>query len=148
MQFKYTTSAGALTLDVEGDVVIARFSGNVCTRIARYFVSKISDCAKQIDEQNWGYISYSKDVIAATPEAFELFVDAGHEFRRCGAVCDAYVLLSPIAIHQMDKVRKRLGIPQPIEQALFPDIEQAKVYIQQVLAMKRAQFSGNSESNE
>jgi hypothetical protein len=133
LRHQFLTSSGSIVIEVEDLCIIASFKGNICKNIANFFLSKIPECVQEVGAEHWGYISCSQGAFGATKEAFDIFVEAFKLSVSLGAVCSAYVLKSPVAIDQMDKVRRAGGSTVPIQEVLFHDLESAKASIHATL---------------
>ena len=139
MKLRFKELCGELTMELEGRIVIATFTGAIDASLARHFAQAIDRLVAPIKGQNWGYISCSEGVDAATPDAEPLFVQAVGHYFQLGCRSSGFVMSSPIAIKQMDSILKRAGLQDGIQPRLFDSRQAAKSHI----ASSLAQITGN-----
>ena len=118
----------------EGQIIIARFSGAVNASILRFFYDNLMSLSEELVGSPWGFLNASEHAFAATGEAEELLIKAGIEGHQRGCVQAAYVLNSPVAMAQTNKIRAAIGITQPLEEVLFASEAKAKEYLHAWLA--------------
>ncbi|MFT6529995.1 MAG: hypothetical protein ACJAZB_001646 [Psychrosphaera sp.] len=125
----YKNSFGSLKLTLEDNIMTAEFKGSVSASIAQYFLKTAEKMINDNKIDHWGYISYSEQADAATPEAHLLLIKAAKIFYQAGCVKSAYVLKSSIAIRQIEKLREEMGVTAPLSNVLFKDLQQAKQFM-------------------
>ncbi|GHB56375.1 hypothetical protein GCM10008107_01500 [Psychrosphaera saromensis] len=116
-------------MTIHENILISEFEGAVSVSIVEFFIKAAKTLIKKINAEKWGYISCSKQAEAATPDAEKLLIQSAHLFYDMGCVQSAYVLTSPIAISQVQKLRASIGIDEPLKNILFDDLQQAKDFI-------------------
>lgn len=127
-KYSYQSNFGKVALEVRENIVIASFDGNINASITSYFRRALEHCLEQV-EGHWGYISHSKGAIAATPDAYQQFLDIACFCIERGCACGAYILGNPIAKRQIEKMRVELGFEEPLESVLFDDVDSACQFI-------------------
>jgi len=130
---KFKELCGELTMTIDDNVVIAQFSGAIDTKLAQHFIGSVEALVAPLNGQVWGYVSCSESVDAATPDAEALFVSAVGRYVQLGCRASAFVLTSPIAIRQMDRVLKRAGLEDGLTDRLFPSKQEAIKRVKQLL---------------
>lgn len=120
---------GTLTMEREGDIIVARFSGAVNGSMLRFFFEHLVLLAEAKATSPWAFLNASESAFAATAEAEALLVKAGIKGYQLGCVQAAYVLQSPVAVAQTKKIRATIGITQPLEEVLFATEPQAHDYL-------------------
>jgi hypothetical protein len=128
-EFSYTTQFGSIHITYEQNVITAIFKGSVSLSIAEYFVKAMELALKEIELPYWGYVSYSNQAEATTPDAYDLILKTANKHRSSGCVAAAHVLTSSIAIYQTQKIRDSIGLKEPLEECLFDNINDAKVFV-------------------
>ncbi|GEK11863.1 MULTISPECIES: hypothetical protein [Pseudoalteromonas] len=133
-KYSFQTRCGKVTLWTEKNILFACFEGNINESMIHFFSRTMEQCRDEIAVPAWGYVSYSEKAIAATPQAYDLLVNVAKRCLQLGCVSAGYVLNSAIAKRQMEKLRKEIGMPEPIEQVLFVDLDTAVEYVNQNLS--------------
>ncbi|MGA4608438.1 hypothetical protein [Pseudoalteromonas maricaloris] len=133
-KYSYQTRYGKVTLWTEQNILFACFEGNINESMIHYFSRALEQCRAEIHSSTWGYVSYSEKAIAATPEAYKLLVNTAKRCLQLGCVSAAYVLKSAIAKSQIEKMRKEIGMPEPLDQVLFADVSAAIEFVKSTLA--------------
>ncbi|PCK32751.1 hypothetical protein [Pseudoalteromonas piscicida] len=128
-KYSFQTRCGKVTVWTEHRILFACFEGNINESMIHYFSRAFEQCRSEIDSSTWGYVSYSEHAIAATPEAYNLLVKVARRCIDLGCTSAAYVLKSAIAKSQTAKLRKEIGMPEPLEQVLFTDVNAAVEYV-------------------
>jgi hypothetical protein len=132
-ELSYKNQFGSIKMKIHENILISEFEGAVSVSIVEYFIKAAKRLIKKINAEKWGYISCSKQAEAATPDAEKLLIKSAQLFHEKGCVQSAYVLTSPIAISQVQKLRASIGIDEPLKNILFDDLEQAKYFISKTL---------------
>lgn len=132
-ELSYKNQFGSIKIYIHEDILIAEFEGAVSVSIVEYFIKAAETLIKQINTKKWGYISCSKQAEAATPEAERILIQSAHMFYDMGCVKSAYVLTSPIAISQVQKLRSSIGVDEPLKNVLFNDLAEAQAFIKDCL---------------
>lgn len=132
-EFLYKNKFGSIKLSFDNNMMITEFTGAISISLVEYLITTSTKLLKKRSSKPWGYISCSKKAEAATPEAYNLLVEAAKNFKLCGCIKSAYVLSSPIAIAQTETLVLATGNTTPIKNLLFDELEQAKEFITNVL---------------
>ena len=132
-RYFYKNQFGSIKLSAKHNILFAEFKGAVSESVAQYFVKTAPTLIQEFNQQDWGYVSYSEQVEAATPDAHKILIQAGILFYQLGCVKSAYVLKSAIAISQIDKLRKEMGVTDPIQNVLFDTLTEAEQFMRNTL---------------
>lgn len=132
-EFFYKNQFGSIKLSTKHNILFAEFKGAVSLSVAQYFVKTAPTLIQKFNQQDWGYVSYSEQVEAATPEAHKMLIQAGKLFYQLGCVKSAYVLKSVIAISQVEKLRQEMGVTDPIKSVLFNSLAEAEQFMRNTL---------------
>ncbi|WP_105199788.1 hypothetical protein [Pseudoalteromonas sp. T1lg10] len=132
--FNYSGANGSYQLTRQGDVIVGQFSGAINERMIATFATQLETLVKEHQLERWGYISNSKDVLAATPEAQVLMVSVAEKMFAHGCQAAAFVINSAIAINQLEQIRRALGRANSANDIVFENFDDALVYIQNNLA--------------
>ncbi|MFY8275154.1 hypothetical protein AAEU32_13595 [Pseudoalteromonas sp. SSDWG2] len=127
--YKYSCANGAYQLKLMDKVIVGEFSGAINERMMASFVEQIAQMVQEHNLSQWGYIGDSLNVPAATPEAQQHMVDIGNFMYSKGCKAIAFVLHSPIAINQLDKIRKQMGRTNDTRDIIFDNLDDALVYV-------------------
>ncbi|MDU0114363.1 hypothetical protein RT723_15460 [Psychrosphaera aquimarina] len=129
----YKNQFGSVSLTIEDNIMVAQFKGAISSGIVSYFIKASEVALTKIKTPHWGYVSYSEQADAATPDALkELFI-VGQNFHNAGCVKSAYVLKSAIAISQVKKLRDSINVTEPLSDVLFDELEDAKQFVSEYL---------------
>ncbi|WP_338364670.1 hypothetical protein [uncultured Pseudoalteromonas sp.] len=126
---KYKTKHAEVTLSVEGNIVIAQFSGNLDLELLVNFKTALFETVSRFDGKQWGYISDSSCVLAATPEAEQEMVSISTQMQHTNCLISAFVLTSSIAISQMQRIMQNAKREVNFEECLFNNLDDAKRFI-------------------
>jgi hypothetical protein len=132
-EFSYKNQFGSIKIIFDDNIIITTFKDAVSVSIVEYFIKTTERIIQTITPRPWGYISFSLEAQAATPEAYKLLIKAAKTFQQHGCVKSAYVLGTPIAIAQTEQLMAAIGITTPLKNFLFDDLEQAKNFISSTL---------------
>ncbi|AZN32338.1 hypothetical protein [Pseudoalteromonas sp. Xi13] len=126
---KYKNKHAEVTLSVEGNIVIAQFSGNLDLELLANFKTALFDKVAEFEGKQWGYISDSSCVLAATPDAEQEMVAISTHMQHTNCLISAFVLTSPIAISQMQRIMQNAKRDVDFNQCLFDNLDAAKRFI-------------------
>lgn len=126
---KYKNKHAEVTLSVEGNIVIAQFSGNLDLELLANFKTALFDKVAEFEGKQWGYISDSSCVLAATPDAEQEMVAISTHMQHTNCLISAFVLTSPIAISQMQRIMQNAKREVDFNQCLFDNLDAAKRFI-------------------
>ncbi|MDP2633695.1 MAG: hypothetical protein ACPG5Z_11950 [Pseudoalteromonas sp.] len=129
MEFK--NQYGHVKLHHESNILIASFTGYINERLVVELSNAMLQRAKSFAGAPWGYISNSKNVQAATPEAEASFVALTKNMIKDGCIASAFIFDSSLIINQMQRVFKNAGLDFNIHNMLFSNLEEAKSFIEQ-----------------
>jgi len=132
-ELSYKNQFGSIKMRLQDNILISEFKGAVSVSIVEYFIKAAETLIKQIDVKAWGYISCSEQAEAATPDAEKLLIQSAKLFYEKGCIQSAYVLTSPIAIAQVEKLRASIGVTEPLKNVLFKDLTEAQAFITDIL---------------
>ncbi|MEM0516317.1 hypothetical protein WCN91_12990 [Pseudoalteromonas sp. YIC-827] len=132
--FNYSGANGSYQLTRQGDVIVSQFSGAINERMIATFATQLETLVKEHQLERWGYISNSKDVLAATPEAQVLMVSVAEKMFSHGCQAAAFVINSAIVINQLEQIRRALGRANSASDIVFENFDDALVYIRNKLA--------------
>ncbi|MCV2883371.1 hypothetical protein OE749_01500 [Aestuariibacter sp. AA17] len=139
-QFHFRTRHGEISMEVHGNIVVGRFSGAISSNLTSKLASAITDLLAPLQGTPWGYLSISNLAEGATPDAEQGLIDALMVGFKMGVVCSAYIIHSPVAVAQMDRVRKACGATDDIRDHLFSDEKSAREYLnEKIRAYENAQ---------
>lgn len=130
---KFKNSHGSYKLHVEDNIVIAQFEGNLNPQLLTHFKAALLNTIKPFNLKAWGYISNSPDVVAATPDAEQNMVDVSQTMGANNCVVSAFILTSPIAIRQLQRILQGSNRDAYLQDCLFNDLPSAKAFIKKVL---------------
>jgi hypothetical protein len=131
---KFSNSHGSVTLHVEQNIVIAKFSGCVSLDLMQQFEKGIVELTAPIKAQPWGYISDSSSVIAATPDAEQYIVNVSYKMRANNCILSAFVITQAIAKNQTQRILKNSGVKSDLSKRFFDNPDQAKEFIKAALS--------------
>ena len=126
---KYKNKHAEVTLSVEGNIIIAQFSGNLDLELLANFKTALFDKVAEFEGKQWGYISDSSCVLAATPDAEQEMVVISTHMQHTNCLISAFVLTSPIAISQMQRIMQNAKRDVDFNQCLFDNLDAAKRFI-------------------
>ncbi len=126
---KYKNKHAEVTLSVEGNIIIAQFSGNLDLELLANFKAALFDKVAEFEGKQWGYISDSSCVLAATPDAEQEMVAISTHMQHTNCLISAFVLTSPIAISQMQRIMQNAKRDVDFNQCLFDNLDAAKRFI-------------------
>ena len=126
---KYKNKHAEVTLSVEGNIIIAQFSGNLDLELLANFKAALFDKVAEFEGKQWGYISDSSCVLAATPDAEQEMVAISTQMQHTNCLISAFVLTSPIAISQMQRIMQNAKRDVDFNQCLFDNLDAAKRFI-------------------
>ncbi len=126
---KYKNKHAEVTLSVEGNIIIAQFSGNLDLELLANFKTALFDKVAEFEGKQWGYISDSSCVLAATPDAEQEMVAISTHMQHTNCLISAFVLTSPIAISQMQRIMQNAKREVDFNQCLFDNLDAAKRFI-------------------
>ena len=126
---KYKNKHAEVTLFVEGNIIIAQFSGNLDLELLANFKAALFDKVAEFEGKQWGYISDSSCVLAATPDAEQEMVAISTHMQHTNCLISAFVLTSPIAISQMQRIMQNAKRDVDFNQCLFDNLDAAKRFI-------------------
>ncbi|HBW97760.1 MULTISPECIES: hypothetical protein [Pseudoalteromonas] len=126
---KYKNKHAEVTLSVEGNIIIAQFSGNLDLELLANFKTALFDKVAEFEGKQWGYISDSSCVLAATPDAEQEMVAISTHMQHTNCLISAFVLTSPIAISQMQRIMQNAKRDVDFNQCLFDNLDAAKRFI-------------------
>lgn len=126
---KYKNKHAEVTLSVEGNIIIAQFSGNLDLELLANFKAALFDTVAEFEGKQWGYISDSSCVLAATPDAEQEMVAISTQMQHTNCLISAFVLTSPIAISQMQRIMRNAKRDVDFNQCLFDNLDAAKRFI-------------------
>ena len=126
---KYKNKHAEVTLFVEGNIIIAQFSGNLDLELLANFKTALFDKVAEFEGKQWGYISDSSCVLAATPDAEQEMVAISTHMQHTNCLISAFVLTSPIAISQMQRIMQNAKRDVDFNQCLFDNLDAAKRFI-------------------
>ena len=126
---KYKNKHAEVTLSVEGNIIIAQFSGNLDLELLANFKTALFDKVAEFEGKQWGYISDSSCVLAATPDAEQEMVAISTQMQHTNCLISAFVLTSPIAISQMQRIMQNAKRDVDFNQCLFDNLDAAKRFI-------------------
>ena len=125
--FSLKNDYGNVNFYVDNNIIVAEFSGSIDTYILSVYGEKIINTTAQFNGNPWGYISDSRKVLAATPEAELLLTKIGKKMQAANCFISAYVMTSAIAISQMSRVLNSVG--RDGTKCIFSEVESAKQYV-------------------
>ncbi|TMO04922.1 hypothetical protein CWB60_14775 [Pseudoalteromonas sp. S327] len=126
---KYKNKHAEVTLSFEGNIIIAQFSGNLDLELLANFKAALFDKVAEFEGKQWGYISDSSCVLAATPDAEQEMVAISTHMQHTNCLISAFVLTSPIAISQMQRIMQNAKRDVDFNQCLFDNLDAAKRFI-------------------
>lgn len=126
---EYKNEHGHINLSLEGNIVIAQFSGNLELELLCKFKAALFETIQSVKGEKWGYISDSSNVLAATPQAEQEMVAISHSMQQNNCLISAFVLTSPIAISQMQRIMQNAKRDVYFKDCLFDNLESAKPFI-------------------
>jgi hypothetical protein len=128
-EFSYKNQFGSIKISFDNNIMTTKLKGAVSISLVEYLIKTAEKLIKDITPQPWGYISSSIKAQALTPDGYALLVKAAKAFQKNGCVKSAYVLSSPIAIAQIEKLRRDMGVTIPLKDVLFDDLDQARDFM-------------------
>ena len=128
-EFSYKNQFGSIKVILDDNIIITTFKDAVSVSIVEYFIKTTERIIQTMTPRPWGYISFSLEAQAATPEAYKLLIKAAKTFQQHGCVKSAYVLGTPIAIAQTEQLMAAIGITTPLKDVLFDDLDQARGFM-------------------
>ncbi|MBB1277108.1 MULTISPECIES: hypothetical protein [unclassified Pseudoalteromonas] len=126
---EYKNENGHVNLSLENNIVIAQFSGNLELELLSNFKTALFETIQSFKGEKWGYISDSSNVVAATPQAEQEMVAISHSMQQNNCLISAFVLTSPIAISQMQRIMQNAKRDVTFKDCLFDNLESAKHFI-------------------
>ena len=130
---EFKNNYGSYHLCVEDDIVIAQFEGNLNPQLLNHFKAALLNTIEPFKHLPWGYISHSPQVVAATPDAEKNMVDVSQTMGANNCLISAFVLSSPIAIRQLQRIMHSSGRDAHLQDCLFNDLPSAKAFIKSQL---------------
>lgn len=130
---EFKNNYGSYSFYVEGNIVIAQFKGNLNPELLNHFKAALLDTIATFKHQPWGYISHSPDVVAATPDAEKNMIDVSQTMGINNCIMSAFILTSPIAIRQLQRIMHSSGRDAYLQECLFDDLPSAKAFIKSQL---------------
>lgn len=128
-KYYFENPFGSVSIELQEQIITAQFHGSVSLDSVNYFAKISKQLIAQISDKPWGYVSYSAQADAATPEALATFIQCAVYFYQQGCVASAYVLKSPIAIAQVQQMRSELNVTEPLHHVLFDNLQQATQFV-------------------
>lgn len=114
-------------------IIWCTFSGTLNGSLLKFFNANLEGLIGDLKGSPWGYLSSSLDASVATQEVEDLLLESGLQGLQWGCVAAAYVMTSPIAIAQTQRVRQKMGIPQSIHEVLFDTEDDALAFLNQAI---------------
>ena len=124
---------GSLTLSIDRQILTAEFSGACSVKIAKGFHAGIQILGPLFNQQPWGYLSYSKDYQAATPEVEKMYMSTYKLCAFYGCKSEAYVMPSAVGLQQIGKIRRLCGVHSDISSFKFDTLEAARQFLNNTL---------------
>ncbi len=134
--FSLNNDYGNVNFSVDNNIIVAEFSGSIDTDLLSTFGERLISTTTQFNSKPWGYISDSRNVLAATPEAELLLTKIGQKMQSANCIISAFVMTSAIAISQMSRVLQSVG--RDSSKCIFSDITSAKQYVSEHLKNSQA----------
>lgn len=131
---EYKTINGELSIELQHNIITAKFSGALDAKLTLAFKRALLELTPSLNGQKWGYLSLSQQSLAATPEAEDILVECMQLCWSLGCVVAAYVLGSNLAVDQLDRVCRKAGLQTGAEGKVFDSPEQGKLHIEQTLS--------------
>lgn len=132
---KFENNYGSYSLRVEGNIAIGQFKGNLNPQLLNHFKAALLNTIEPFKHLPWGYISHSPEVIAATPDAEKNMIDVSQTMGINNCLISAFVLTSPIAIRQLQRIMHSSGRDAHLQECLFADLQSAKKFVIKQLAL-------------
>lgn len=130
---KFKNKYGSYKLHVEGSIVIAQFKGSLNPELLNHFNATLLETIAPFKHLPWDYISDSPDVVAATPDAEKNMIDVSQTMGKNNCLISAFVLTSPIALRQIQRIMHGSGRDAHLQDCLFDDLQQAKSFVNKIL---------------
>lgn len=130
---KFKNKYGSYKLRVEGSIVIAQFKGSLNPELLNHFNTTLLETIAPFKHLPWGYISDSPDVVAATPDAEKNMIDVSQTMGKNNCLISAFVLTSPIALRQIQRIMHGSGRDAHLQDCFFDDLQQAKSFVNKIL---------------
>lgn len=124
---------GSLLLSIDGQILTAKFSGACSIKIAKGFHAGIQTLGPLFNQKPWGYLSYSKDYQAATPEVEKMYMSTYKLCTFFGCASEAYVMPSAVGLQQVGKIRRLCGVHSDISSLNFDTLEAARQFLDNAL---------------
>lgn len=110
--------------------MLCTHKGTLNGSLMRFFNTHLEEVLGDVKGTPWGYLSNAMETSAATKEVEDLLLESGLLGLKWGCVAAAYVMTSPIAIAQTQRVREKMGIPYSIQDILFDSEDEAKTFLE------------------
>ena len=121
-----------MTMQLQGRILLVTYKGTLNASLMHFFSDNLEEALSDIKGSPWGYLSHSNEASVATKDVEALLMESGLNGLQWGCVGAAYLIKSPVLMAQTSKVRKAMGIEQPLEDVLFDTLEEARAYLQQI----------------
>ncbi|TDF37537.1 hypothetical protein EYS14_15440 [Alteromonadaceae bacterium M269] len=101
--------------------------------LSKKYTKDVLEACESFSNNQWGYFANAMDFDASTFDANTNMSDSYRHCMKNGCVVDAYCISSPVAIHQLNKIRLELKVTSPIEERLFGSRKDACSFINNYL---------------
>lgn len=125
---------GRYTLAYHDRILTSEVIGAIGRGLTIKFNSDMMTMFSLIEDKPFGYLGDLSQCQAYTADAEKLLYISHHDAIKSGCVVDAYCVGTALSIEQLRRVRQNAGIETPLEDHIFPSLQDARAYINLVLS--------------
>jgi hypothetical protein len=130
----YKDKYGSYSLSLDEQIIIGCVSGALGDSLSKHFFNDMCSVIKKIRPLNWAYLADMRECDGLTETAEKNLQQAYRYSINNGCVVDAYCVQSPVAIDQMRRIRQELGIKGEMNDHVFAELQDASVFIANVMS--------------